>query len=175
MENLIKVSDFKAPIKVFATNENLNARINDLISYAQEHYLIWILGKLEYDKLASADLETNTAWQRFVNGHSYDLSGTTYYYKGIKDPLKHLLFYDILTELHTDPIPHGYSQAEYEEGRKVFPAVRAARSYNHACDLIYDYEKKFADYPTVYRFLTDFENDYPDLLFRPIKKMNPFL
>jgi hypothetical protein len=174
MDNLIKLSQFSAPIKVLSNNENIEARLNDVISEAQERYLFRILGVIEYNRLKDADLTGSNEWTRFVNGHTYTKNGKEYRYGGIKNVLLHLIFYDLQRELINDPILRGYSQAEYAEGMKVIPNRRIVQSWNKGVDLLSDYMYEIADYPTVENFLNDFDTDYPDWNYKRFKKINQF-
>jgi hypothetical protein len=173
MENLISIQDFKSPVALINSDADVAARITDIISFAQKKYLMQILGKMEYDKFDAAP--TNAEWTNFVNGTVYTKSGNTYKYEGITEPLKHLIFFDIQKELSNDPIGLGYVEAEYREGRKLFPIDKVIESWNYAVNIISEYESKFAYYPTVRRFLYDNETDYPDLLFTNFEFKNRFL
>jgi hypothetical protein len=174
MDNLISIKDFKAPIAIINSDKDTEERVNDVISYAQENYLIRILGALEYNKLNAATLEGDTEWTRFINGVNYTVGGTEYKYGGIKNPLKHLIFYDIQTEFANDPIPLGHSAEQFDKGRKVIPVHRITRSWNYAVDLIQDYDCKQWDFVTVYRFLQDNETDYPEWEYRFFRKLTGF-
>lgn len=179
MVNLVDITDYEAPYEVVSNNDQVVERVKDIISYAQEKYLIKILGKLEYDKLnalnTAANIAANAEWNSFVNGTDYEDNGKTFKYSGIKKPLRLLMFYDIQKALLYDPIVLGYSKTEYQEGVKIFPTDKVIESWNEAVNIIEKYEYIYSYWPTVMRFLYDNETDYPDLLFTHFEYKNRYL
>jgi hypothetical protein len=170
MDNLITVSDFKAPYKIIANDEAVQQRVSEVIAFAQSDFLQRILGRLEYDKLEASP--SNAEWVSFISGKNYTAGGVDYKYAGIKAPLAMYAFKFIQDEFLSDPVPLGYISREFKNGKYAYPANRVIESWNRMVNLTFGYNYRDGYYPTVERFLLDNETDYPDLVIRQIDYMH---
>ena len=177
MINLATNIDFKNPYQVYS-DDGADIILEQIITQFQRRYLVQILGEQEYSKFESDGngIPTEDKWTRFLNGYDYQKDSSsgvpiTIRYPGIKPVLTKLIFLDYHENTQEVTQKNGRGRMKRLNIDQIKPRNMQVNAWNDAVDEIKD-ESLYS--PTVYNFLYEHKENYPDWDFTGFEHINIF-
>lgn len=137
---ILKKTDFIGRYLISFNGIN-DAHLDNLIEQIEENYLRLLFGAVMYDEYKVLDSENlPEEWEDAIDGNNFTYCGETYYFKGLRDMLKPILWALFHQQQRQVSKPTGLSRPEAENAETLINAdfgMIMASYYNEGIS-IYD-------------------------------------
>lgn len=180
LPQLVTYTDFVYPYLPVVNEPALLEQLNAVILSTQENYLKKMLGTIEFQNFVNNYSGTvfTSPWIEFVNGANWIKQSKgvniTVKYPGIASVLSYYMYYEYIKSKQTVKMQSGEGVTKFQNASQVVPVDLAVDAYNKGVELTgFDCNNDLEEYNgTVYNFIEENENSFPNWDFKQIKKIN---